>query len=70
MHLNDSSSITLHLKSHSLPKSKFRKIQIEDTAIIPHEIDKPPNSNPRSPKFKNKKKLELLELSLKIATMF
>ena len=40
MHLNDSSSIALHLKAHSISKSKFRKILVENTAIIAHEIDK------------------------------
>ena len=33
MHLNDSSIITLHLKTHSLPKSTFRKILVENTTI-------------------------------------
>ena len=40
MHLNDSSSIAFHLKNHSIPKSKFRKILVENTTIIAHEIDK------------------------------
>ena len=40
MHLNDSSSIALHLKTHSIPKSKFRKILVENTTIIAHEINK------------------------------
>ena len=40
MHLNDSSSIALLLKTHSIPKSKFRKILIENTTIITHEINK------------------------------
>ena len=40
MHLNDSSSIALHLKTHTIPKSKFRKILVENTTIIAHEIDK------------------------------
>ena len=40
MHLNDSSSIALHLKTHSIPKSKFRKILVENTSIIAYEIDK------------------------------
>ena len=30
MLLNDSSSMAQHLKSHSLPKSKFRKILVEN----------------------------------------
>ena len=40
MHLNESNSIALHLKTHSIPKSKFRKILVENTPIIAHEIDK------------------------------
>ena len=40
MYINDSSSIALHLKIHSIPKSKFRKILAENTTIIAHEIDK------------------------------
>ena len=40
MHLNDSNSIAFHLKNHSIPKSKFRKILVENTTIIAHEIDK------------------------------
>ena len=34
MHLNDSNSIALHLKTHSIPKSKFQKILVENTTII------------------------------------
>ena len=40
MHLNDSTLIALHLKTHSIPKSKFRKILVENTTIIAYEIDK------------------------------
>ena len=40
MHLKDSSSIALHLKSHFIPKSNFRKIIVENITIIAHEIDK------------------------------
>ena len=40
MHLNDSSSIYLHFKSHSIPKYKFRKILVENTPIIAHIINK------------------------------
>ena len=40
MHLNDYSSIAIHLKTHSIPKLKFRKILIENTTIIAHEINK------------------------------
>ena len=35
MHLNDSSSIAIHLKTHSTPKSKFR-----NNTIISYEINK------------------------------
>ena len=40
MHLNDSNSKALHLKTHSVPKFKFRKILVENTTIIAHDIDK------------------------------
>ena len=40
MLLTDSSSIALHLETHSIPKSKFRKILVENTTIIAYEIDK------------------------------
>ena len=40
MHPNDSSSIALHFKTHFIPKSKFRKILVENTTLIAHEIDK------------------------------
>ena len=40
MHLNDSNSIALHLKTHSIPKSKFLKIFVENTIIVAHEINK------------------------------
>ena len=40
MHLNDSSFIALHLKTHSISESKFQKILVENTTIITHEIDK------------------------------
>ena len=39
MHLNDSSSKALHLKEHSIPKSKFRRILVENITIIA-QIDK------------------------------
>ena len=32
MHLNDSTSIALHLKTHSIPKTKFRKILVENSS--------------------------------------
>ena len=37
---NESSSVALHLKTYSIPKCKFRKILVENTTIIAHEIDK------------------------------
>ena len=39
-HPNDSSSIALYLKTHSIPKSRFRKILVENTTITAHEIGK------------------------------
>ena len=42
MHLNDSSSIVFHLKTHSIPKSKFRKILVENITIIAHKMNKQP----------------------------
>ena len=39
MYLNDSSSIVLHHKTHSVPKSKYRKIIVENTTIIAHEMN-------------------------------
>ena len=61
VHLNDSSFIALHLKSCSLPKSKFPKILVENITIIAHKINKP--------------QLQILEalhvkIKLKIATIF
>ena len=64
-------------KSHSIPKSKFRKILVENITIITHEIDKlrlqiqeavhtPPQK--KTPK-KTKNKQELVELTFIIATM-
>ena len=40
IYLNDSSSIALHLKTRSIPKSKFQKILVENTTIIVNEINK------------------------------
>ena len=40
MQLNGSSSIALHLKTRSIPKSQFRNILVEHTTIIAHEINK------------------------------
>ena len=39
MHLNDSSSTALYLKTHSIPKSKFWNILVENITIITHEIN-------------------------------
>ena len=36
----DSKSIAFHLKNYSIPKSMSRKILVENTTIIAHEIDK------------------------------
>ena len=54
----DSSSIALHLKTHSILKSKFRKILFENTTIIAQEIPEALHMkiNPRSPIYKNKTK--------------
>ena len=40
MQINNSSSKALHLKTISIPKSKIRKIQVENTTLIAHEINK------------------------------
>ena len=40
MHLNDSCSIALHLKTHSIPKSNFQKVLVENTTIIAHKKNK------------------------------
>ena len=37
---NVSISIALHLKTHSIPESKFRKILVKNTTIIANEINK------------------------------
>ena len=55
MHLNDTCSIALHLKTHSIPKSKFRKILVENTAIIAHEIDNLRLQNQEAQHIKTKK---------------
>ena len=77
MYRNDSSSIALPLKTHSIPKSKFRKILVENTTIIAHEINKRRlqilealHMKTKQQKKKKKKKLQLIELTLKIARMF
>ena len=68
IHLNDSSSIALHLKSHSIPKYKFWKTLVKNTPIIVHKINKLWLQILEALHIKNK--LELIELTLKIATMF
>ena len=68
MHLNDSRSIALHLKRHSIPKSKFRKIPVENTTIIAHEIKL--RLQILEALHIKTKKLELIELTLKIVRMF
>ena len=40
MYIDDSNTITLHLETHFIPKSKFRKILVENTTIIEQEINK------------------------------
>ena len=40
MPLYDSTSITLHLKTHSIPKFRFQKILDENSTIFAHEINK------------------------------
>ena len=40
INLYDSSYIALHLKTHFVSKFKFRKILVENTTIIAHEINK------------------------------
>ena len=69
MHLNDSSSIALHLETYSIPKSKFRKLLVENPTIIVLEINKLRLQIPEA-LHKKKKKLKSIELILKIATMF
>ena len=68
MHLNDSSSIDLHLKTLSIPKSKFRKILLENSTIIAHEINKLRQQILEALHIKTQKKS--IELILKIATIF
>ena len=82
MHLNDSSYISLHLKTYSIPKSKFRKILLENTTIIVLEIIKlrlqilealhikAKNKKKKKSKKQKTKNLELIEIILKIAAIF
>ena len=69
MHLNDSSSIALHLKTHSIPKFTFQKILVENNTIIAHEINKLQLQILEALHIKTKN-LESIELILKIVTMF
>ena len=69
MHHNDSSSIVFHLKNHSIPKSKFRKIPVENTTIIVYKIDKLRLQILEALHIKTKD-LKSIELILKIVTMF
>ena len=69
MHLNASSFIALHLKTHSIPKSKFRKILVENTTIIAHEINKLRLQILEALNIKTKT-LKSIELIFKIVTMF
>ena len=62
MHLNDSSYI--HLKNHSILKSKFRKILVEKTTIIAREIDKLPQQILEALHIKQKKKKKLKSIEL------
>ena len=75
-HINNSSSIALHLKIHSIPKSEFRKILVENTIVIAYEINKLRLQileavHIKAKKKNNKKqKKKSQELILKISTMF
>ena len=70
MHLNDSSSIALHLKNYSSPKFKFRKILVENTTIIiAHEFNKQRLQILEALHIKTKN-LKSKESTLKIVTMF
>ena len=74
IHLNETSFIALYLKTHSIPKSKFRKVLVENTSIIAHEINKLRLQIREALHIKTKKKkktkLKLIESVLKIATIF
>ena len=63
--------MAVHLKTHSIPKSKFRKILVENTTIIAHQINKLRLLILKALHIKtNKKQLKSVELILKIVTMF
>ena len=69
MPFNDSSSIDLHLKTHSIPRSKFWKILVENTTIIAHEINKLWLQIQEALHIRTKKNLESIEFILKIVTV-
>ena len=69
MHLNDSSFIALHLKTHSISNIKFRKILVENTTKIAHEINKLRLQILEALHIKKKKQqLKSIVIILKIAT--
>ena len=71
IHFIDSSFIALYLKTHSIPKSKFRKILVKNSTIIAHEINKLRKQILEAQHMKTKKnQLKSIELTLKIVTMF
>ena len=69
MHLKDSSSLVLHHKTHYILKTKFPKILVENTTIIAHKIYKLWLQILEALHIKTEN-LELIELTLKIVTMF
>ena len=70
MYFKDSSSIALHLKIHSIRRSKFQNILAENTTITAPEIYKLRLQIQEALHIKTKKTLKPKELILKIATMF
>ena len=70
MHLNDSNTKALHLKIHSIPKSKFQKILVENTTKIAHKINKLWLQILEALHIETKNPLKSKESILKIATMF
>ena len=74
MHLNDSSSIALHLKTHSIPKSKFWKIQVEKKQkkkpLIAHEINKLQLQILEALHIKKQKNPKINRINFEIVTMF
>ena len=69
MRLKDLSSIALHLKTHSIPKSKAQKILLENTIIIAFKIIKLQLQILEALHIKAKK-IKSIELILKMVTMF